>query len=128
MDKITKEIFKKESILLVEDELDVVEPLKQMLNRYFKKVYIASNGLQGVELYKKHHIDIILSDLSMPLMDGVDMVENIKKLDNGVKTIYMTGHNEESMVRDMEKFTKYILLKPINTADLFKAIEEVQNV
>ena len=65
--------------LIVEDSLTIQKQMKMFLDKFFEKVYIASDGLEGLEIYKRVFPNIILTDLQMPKMDGHEFIENIKK-------------------------------------------------
>ena len=73
----TKEI----NLLYVEDELSVRELLSKRLEKIVKNLYVAQNGQEGLELFKKYEkeIDLIITDVNMPILNGLDMVKEIKK-------------------------------------------------
>jgi CheY-like chemotaxis protein len=66
-------------ILYVEDEEDIRNNLARIIRRRTKQLLLASNGKEGLKLYKKEHPDIIITDIRMPVMDGMDMMEAIRK-------------------------------------------------
>lgn len=75
-------ILKNITILYAEDEKDLRDVTHQILKGFTKKQYVAENGQEGLELFKKHEkeIDLIITDVNMPIMNGLDMVKEIKKI------------------------------------------------
>jgi len=116
------------SILCVEDEDDIREEMEDILSLEFKNAYVAKNGIEGVEAFKKYRPDLILSDAQMPLMDGLEMSEKILQEEPNAKIIMTTAYNEEEFIKKMEGIgvQKYIN-KPININELFDKIEMLLN-
>ncbi len=67
------------SILAVDDNPDLTDFLKKSLGEYFKRVVIASDGVEALQLTKSHTPDIIVSDVMMPRMNGYELCKNIKE-------------------------------------------------
>jgi len=82
------------SILYVEDEDEVRDQLKAYLKRRCRKVYTAANGKKGLEAYKKHQPDIVVTDILMPIMDGLLMSEKIQAINPRVPIIIITAFEE----------------------------------
>jgi len=82
------------SILYVEDEDEVRDQLKTYLKRRCRKVYTAANGKKGLEAYKKHQPDIVVTDILMPIMDGLLMSEKIQAINPRVPIIIITAFEE----------------------------------
>lgn len=81
----------KQSILIVDDEQGLLETLSHLLQREFH-VYTASNGREGLHTFKANpSISLILLDLEMPVMNGLEMLKRLRKMDNNVKVMIMTG-------------------------------------
>ena len=76
----TVQLLKNIKILYVEDDEQAREELQDVLKRRAGKVMIAENGKQGLELYRDFLPDIILADLYMPEMDGIEMIRRIRDL------------------------------------------------
>ena len=74
-------ILKNVTILYAEDEKDLREVTHQILKGFTKKQYVAQNGQEGLELFKKYEneIDLIITDVNMPILNGLDMIKEIKK-------------------------------------------------
>jgi YesN/AraC family two-component response regulator len=111
-------------VLYVEDEDDIRERLSKFLKRRVKELYIAKNGKEGLETYKITQPDIVVTDIQMPIMDGLDMAENIKKIKPEQIVIVTTAFNEEEIIsRAMDIGIDEYLFKPISRDSLVKILE-----
>lgn len=114
------------SILIVEDEKVIREVMDVMISRRFPDaaMYVAENGRVGVELFKKHTPEIVITDIQMPVMDGITMAVEIKSIHSGTKFIVLTAFSNTGYY---EKFNEIgfhdFLPKPIEFDRLFVAIE-----
>ncbi len=86
----------------------------------------ASNGKKGVEVFESFMPDIVITDVVMPVMDGIAMTKEIQKIKNDVKIIYMSCYEDTEYLKSAmnNKVTSYIL-KPLDTEELSNAIEDV---
>jgi len=113
------------SILYVEDEDDIRERLSKFLKRRVSNLYTAENGAIGLELYKQHKPNIVITDIQMPIMDGLEMSEKIKKINREQIIIVTTAFNEEEIIsKAMEIGINEYLFKPISRDSLLKVIEK----
>jgi YesN/AraC family two-component response regulator len=114
------------TILLVEDNKDTNDIAGNILALRFPEVtfYFALNGREGVDLFKEHPADIIITDIDMPVMDGIQMAAEIKEIKADTKIIVLTGHSNKHR---LEKFTEIgvneYIKKPVMFDKLFGAIE-----
>lgn len=126
MDKVKiKEIIKDRTVLFVDDEKVVTEIMKNILPFLFKEAYYASNGEVGIELYKKNQPDLIITDISMPKLDGIRMMKSIKEINNNVPCIYLSGHNEQDRIAECTSLNCEYIIKPINSKVLFEAFAKL---
>lgn len=125
MDKIEiKNRLKNFSVLFIDDEKVILDTMKEILPMLFKETFFASNGLEGIEKFKQSNPDLIITDLSMPKLDGISMLKQIKKIDSNVKIICISGHNEMQNIQECEDLGCTYVVKPINSAILFEAFEK----
>jgi C4-dicarboxylate-specific signal transduction histidine kinase len=86
------------SILFVEDDKELRHEITEFLNSgIFKNVYVAKNGSKGFLKYQKYRPDIIMTDLTMPLMDGLEMSKKIRQLDTKIPILLITSHFEKEI-------------------------------
>ncbi|MCI4624766.1 MAG: response regulator [Candidatus Magnetoovum sp. WYHC-5] len=115
------ELLKKLTALYVEDDHTLRVVLGRFLKRRFALVYEGRNGLEGLNIYSEYHsvIDIVITDIEMPIMSGLAMIEEILKIDERQPIIITTGYNDEEHVSD--KVCKNVL-KPIDEEALLESI------
>jgi len=101
--------------LYVEDEPGTQKQMTEYLEGYFKEVYVASDGKQGLEKYQEYHPDALLLDIDLPYIDGLTLAKTIRKTDKSVGIIMLTAFtDQEKLLRATElKLLRY-LVKPIN--------------
>ncbi len=115
------------SILFVEDEPSIRNELSLFLKRYAKDdLHIAENGKEGLALFRTLQPDIVISDIRMPIMNGIDMVKEIKKINAKQAIIFTTAHSDSSFFLDaIDMQVEGYLLKPI---DLKLLDEKIKNI
>lgn len=123
-----KETIKNLSVLFVDDEEIVIDIMKDILPMLFKNSYYAKNGIEGIVKFKKYQPDIIITDLSMPHLDGISMLKIIKYLDKDIKIICLSGHNEKEQIEECEKLNGTFIIKPISSKILYKALADILNI
>jgi two-component system, OmpR family, response regulator VanR len=117
------DIFRKYTILYIEDDEGVRTINCRFLNRMFNELYEAKDGIEGYELYKKYHPDIILTDIKMPRLDGISLAKKIREKDSTTKIIISTAFSEKSYLLDAIELNleKYII-KPLTSRNLMPAL------
>jgi two-component system cell cycle response regulator len=113
------------TILLVEDEPLTRRQLSEMLEEWPARVYTAENGEQGLCLYREQQPDIVITDVIMPVMSGLEMARRIRKRSSKVKIIGITAYVEADDREDNgETSLDYSIPKPIHLDRLFAALEQ----
>lgn len=92
--KKLKELTSSFNVLYVEDDKSILESMSKYLQKLFKSVVSAANGKEGLELFKNNSIDIVITDLSMPVMNGLDMIEKIKAINENQAVLITTAHSD----------------------------------
>jgi PAS domain S-box-containing protein len=116
------------SLLYIEDDATLRNIYEKILKLSVQTVYTASDGLEGLERFKKYHPDIVLTDVRMPVMDGLDMIARIRALDKNTRIIILSAFGESRyFLSAIELGVKAYLLKPVDSDHLLKTIEEQAN-
>ena len=118
----TLERLKNKTILLVEDEKIIRENIASMLKFFFKEVYVAIDGYDGLDKYENYLPDIIMTDLKMPNMGGFELLSELKKRASSSYFIIVSAHTDtELLIEAINKGVHRYLIKPITEDELFEA-------
>ena len=111
------------SILVVEDEIDLLERLAKYLSIFCDTIYKAKDGLEALEMYKEYQPTLILTDINMPRLSGVEFVQEVRKTDATTQIIILSAHtNTEDFLAVVPLGLVDYLVKPIQTEQLKTAI------
>lgn len=120
-------MFKNITALYAEDEEVIREAISSLLGPLFKNLIIAEDGSQGLELFKKHQdsIDLIITDINMPKLNGLDMLDKIKDISPFVPMLITTAHNDANFLhRAIDVGVTGYVNKPIDIRKLIEIIKK----
>jgi DNA-binding response OmpR family regulator len=127
---LTKEL----SVLFVEDHDEVRESTVEILNNYFKIVDIACDGEEGLEKYNDlfnksgFYYDLVITDIEMPILNGVSLVKEIKKINELQQIIVLSAHDESHYLLELINVGIFqFITKPIDINSLLEAFYRVGN-
>jgi DNA-binding NtrC family response regulator len=110
-------------ILIVDDEKDFVEMFSLRLNRQGEKVSAAYSGQEALDLLEKTKIDVVILDIRMPGMDGIETLKKIKARYPLIEVILLTGHGStETAVEGMKSGAFDYLMKPADFEDISEKV------
>lgn len=117
--------MKKIKVLYAEDEyITCQDHVAYMQSRYNFEVIVAGDGEEALELYKKHRPEIVMTDITMPKMSGLELVAKIRKLSNSTKIIILTAHSEpDKLLEALNSQVVNYLIKPINRKKLKDSLD-----
>ncbi len=116
--------LKEKTILLVEDEDIIRNNIASMLKHFFKEVYTASDGYEGVDKYEDYLPNIVMTDLKMPIMGGFELIEELKKRSSKAYTIIVSAHTDtELLIEAINNGVDRYIIKPVTEDELFEAFE-----
>jgi two-component system, OmpR family, alkaline phosphatase synthesis response regulator PhoP len=116
------------SILIIDDEIDILEILKYNLLKEGFEVEVASNGLEGIEIAKSFKPDLIILDVMMPQMDGIEVCEAIRKLPGFESTLicFLTARGEDySQIAGLDAGADDYISKPVKPRVLISRINAI---
>lgn len=109
-------------IMLVDDEPAILEGLRHLIDWDEYGIHIAqtaANGVAALNAFERHRVDIVITDIRMPKLDGIGLIKRIKQLDPDTKHIILSGHDDFSYTKESIKLgIENYLLKPINEDEL----------
>jgi two-component system response regulator AtoC len=121
-----KKESQKLSILIVDDEEDILNVLKLILTKEGYQVDTALDGKQALQLFRKNSYDIVLTDLKMPEIDGMELLERIKEIRPETEVLIMTAYaSVESAVLAMKKGAADYIVKPFLNEDVKMRVARV---
>ena len=114
-----------EKILIVDDEADILEPLKEMLRGLGYMADSAVNGEEGISKYESWKPDAVLMDRNMPVIDGISITKTIISVDPAARIVLISGYDREGvngLHPEEEKLIKDYITKPIDIVDLSRIL------
>lgn len=113
------------NILVIDDEPDICQSLAGFLKRIGHQVSCAHNGAEGLKLFHVQDFQLIITDLRMPVMDGIELLKRIKTIERSpIDVIVFTGHGDmDNAVKALQYGAFDYLQKPVNVRELAIAIE-----
>src|SRR5262245_45708213 len=118
-------IRKTPTILVVEDDAENRSAITKVLESAEYKVLQSDNGQQALDLLKSEDIDILVTDLRLPIMDGVELLKRAKAVEQDLEVIMVTGHGTVEIAVEAIKEGAYdFITKPVKKAHLLRAVEK----
>ncbi|MCK5685986.1 PAS domain S-box protein [bacterium] len=116
-------------ILLVDDEKSIRKIYSKLLRNIGFEVIIAENGLEAVQIFKELHkeIDIVLMDLMMPEMDGIEAFKNMKNITSDIKILFLTGYANSKKHSELMSLEVDIIYKPTRFKTMYSAIQKIMD-
>ncbi|MCD6335759.1 MAG: response regulator [Candidatus Latescibacteria bacterium] len=112
------------NILIVDDDHAVAEMLSEVVKAMGKHPITAANGREGLEKFQKHSVDLVITDLKMPEMDGNVLLKEIKRIDKDAVVIVLTGYpSVDTAVETIKDGAYDYLNKPLKVAEIEVVIE-----
>ena len=120
------EYSEKLTLLYVEDNQDAREMTTMILEDFFDTIIVAVNGEDGYEKFLQNDIDLIITDINMPKLNGLELCAKIREHDDDVSIIILSAHNEDNFFMDSIKYgVNGYLLKPIDIDQLTSMINRI---
>jgi len=117
------------SILYVEDDAETRKNVSRMLDIFVSKLYVASNGLEGLDLYRDHAPELVVTDIMMPVKNGLEMARDIRQLSPGCQIIIMTAFNEsEHLLECINIGINQFIQKPVDFEKLIQVIGRCSDI
>ncbi|WP_066073014.1 response regulator [Neobacillus soli] len=115
----------KEKILIVDDQFGIRILLNEVFQKEGYQTFQAANGVQALEIVKKHDPDLVLLDMKIPGMDGIEILKRMKVIDPDIRVIIMTAYGELDMIqeaKDLGAITHFA--KPFDIDDIRAAVKK----
>lgn len=115
--------------LVIEDEIETNERMVKTLSMIFGHVYSAKDGLEGFEMYKKYKPNIIFVDIIMPKMDGLELIREIKAIDNEQIMVVVSATDQlEKITESIKIGVNSFIQKPVDSKELIDTLKQIVNL
>lgn len=120
------ELIKTLRVLYVEDEIALRDITSSSIESIINKLVVADNGKEGLEKFIAGEFDLIITDLSMPVMDGISMIKEIRKINATIPIVVTTafGSQNEEVAKLQEIGMSAYIMKPVDVMKLLQTIDE----
>ena len=113
----------KDKVLVIDDERPTLKMFTLLLSAYGYEVLTAENGLEGVEMFRSESPELVLTDIKMPVIDGIEALKAIKKLNPATEVIVITGHGDMDLaIQALNLDATDFINKPLKREALEKAL------
>ena len=113
------------SILLAEDDISIRTHISRMLSPVCRELFTAANGRDALELFRTEMPDLVISDISMPILNGLDLARQIKLERPHVPIIIVSSHGDsEHLMQAISLHLEGYLIKPLNVQKLFSCLQQ----
>ncbi len=116
--------LKDATLLIADDEVDLLEILKRWFEREGARVLTAANGELALQVLKGNHVDLIVSDVRMPVMDGIELATRVNTMSDRPRIVFVTGFADIDQRGCAELGVAAILPKPIKRQDILGAVRQ----
>ena len=125
MKKINVDLFKDVRLLYVEDDLMTQEEVSYFLKKYVKELHVAKNGQEGINVFIQNKIDMIITDIQMPKMNGLEMSKKILEINPEIPIAITTAYSDsEYLMQAIELGIDKYILKPLHLGELLAVIQK----
>lgn len=116
-----------ESILFVDDENQILNSLRRVFSDKGFNIYTAESSVEALDILTKQKIDLLISDVRMPVMDGYQLLEKVKEKYPSIIRVVLSGYMDEELVVKMQRknLAKGYILKPWKNQGLIQTIEQI---
>jgi len=119
--------LKDKTALYIEDEIDVLQNISELLSNFFRTFYTASDGERGYELFKNHHIDVVLVDIELPKMNGIELIKKIRETHKEIPIVVISAYTKtDYLLESIELKLDQYIVKPLTSVkihDLLKKLD-----
>jgi len=124
-----EELSYQNTILIIDDEEVIVERMKRFLRKENYNVFGAYSGKQGLDIIENQKIDVVVTDINMPGMDGIEVLKRAKNFYTDIEVIMVTGYRDEELsIKSLRSGAFDYITKPINLDQLIYAVERAIKV
>jgi PAS domain S-box-containing protein len=123
---IKNDYLKSLNVLYVEDEPTTAKKFSSILRKIFNEVFYAPNGLEALDIFENNNINLIISDINMPILDGLELSKRVRQIDQNIPIILISARNEsDTLLEAIDLNIDSYILKPISLDNFIEKIDGV---
>ena len=123
------ELTKSFKVLLVEDNQDAQKAIADLMSNFFDDITLANDGADGLKKYHEGNFDLVVTDINMPNLSGLEMIKSIREENLQIAIIILTAHKDADYLLESIKYTvDGYIIKPINVKELHNTINKTVDV
>jgi len=124
--KELSDILKSKKLLYVEDEIEILQSTEKTMGFFFQSVFTASDAKEALQIFEEENIDIIILDINIGDVSGIDVAKKIREKNLEVPIIFLTAHNTREFLYDAIKIkVEDYLIKPSSLNDMLAVFEKI---
>jgi len=121
-----RKMSEKIKILYVEDDMEISHQLEKLFKKVFKNIDVTDDGEKGLEKYTQDKYDIVITDIEMPNMNGIDMIKKIREINYEQIVIVTSAYNDTKYLQELiELGVDMFILKPFDMNRIFTSIAKI---
>jgi len=118
------EFLKDKTALYIEDEVDVLRNISELLSQFFRTFHTASDGEEGYRIFKEEHIDVLLVDIELPKMNGIELIKKIRKTHKDLPVVVISAYTKTDYLLDsIELHLDKYIVKPLTSRKIHGMLE-----
>lgn len=118
----------KYNLLYVEDDIETIDSVLYFIEKKFNDIYIANEGKQALEFIETHPIDLLLLDINIPNINGLQLAEKVRQKNSSIPILFLTAHSEKTKLLKAIKLQVHgYILKPLDINELTSSLNEIIN-
>jgi len=122
------ERLKDKNALYIEDELDVLQNISKLLSKFFNNFYTASNAEDALDIFQEQKIDLLLVDIELPKMNGIDFIRKIRKIDESIPIVIISAYTKtDYLLQSIELNLDKYIVKPLTSRKIHELLETLNN-
>ena len=126
---LKREDCKDIKLLYVEDDQTAASAMIRIFEKFFTNIIVAKDGEEGLSKIKEHDIDLIVTDINMPKMNGIEMISGMKEFGKDIYTIMLTAYSDNNTFLDSVKLgVKGYAIKPIDVMQFVETLESAVDI
>jgi len=122
-------LLKNKNVLYIEDELDVLENISSILEQFFNQFFATSNAEDALEVFYDNDIDILIVDIELPMMSGIDFIKQIRKTHKDIPIIIISAYTKtDYLLESIELKLEQYIVKPFTTQKIHKLLDYLNHL